>query len=160
MAYVKIYNNFFNNLGNTSVFMAATLHVSATFYIYNNIMASGPPVALIMGGGMRSGAAGPFSARLRTCRWTTIWIVGTPSGRQRHWDSRFCNGGQHPYRSYLINNIMVDSARLRRVTTARSSGRQRDFSIAISLFSLVHCRVNEQQFSFELRWRPCSSGRE
>ena len=107
MAYVKIYNNFFNNLGNSSIFgdnFSSPSHV----YIYNNIMVSG-------GGGIEmgddSGAAGPFT-------FTDVQVdnnldVGTSqgSGIGTHFASTF-SSCLLPTTSWWI------AARLRPVTPA------------------------------------------
>ena len=124
MAYVKIYNNFFNNLGNSSVFgdnFSSPSHV----YIYNNIMVGG-------GGGIEmgddSGAAGPFT-------FTDVQVdnnldVGTSqgSGIGTHFASTFSS-------CLFANNLMVDCSQITTGYTGPSSANVTTTSaIAISLF--------------------------
>jgi hypothetical protein len=124
MAYVKIYNNFFNNLGNSSIFgdnFSSPSHV----HIYNNIMVSG-------GGGIEmgddSGAAGPFT-------FTDVQVdnnldVGTSqgSGIGTHFASTFSS-------CLFANNIMVDCSQITTGYTGPSSNNVTTTSaIAISLF--------------------------
>ena len=124
MAYVKIYNNFFNNLGNSSIFgdnFSSPSHV----HIYNNIMVSG-------GGGIEmgddSGAAGPFT-------FTDVQVdnnldVGTSqgSGIGTHFASTFSS-------CLYANNIMVDCSQITTGYTGPSSNNVTTTSAnATSLF--------------------------
>jgi hypothetical protein len=124
MAYVKIYNNFFNNLGNSSIFgdnFSSPSHV----HIYNNIMVSG-------GGGIEmgddSGAAGPFT-------YTDVQVdnnldVGTSqgSGIGTHFASTFSS-------CLYANNIMVDCSQITTGYTGPSSNNVTTTSAnATSLF--------------------------